>query len=268
MGRAGAPIRTGGFRNAISTRRRVGPGGILCSNRASPTPGYRPVLILPHAIGRLVSAWRLLVLVPLLSAIGVAHPQELGGYPSSVEVADPREVALIPHYCVYTQIFRAKVPGADDKAVIDSWYERLGPGFHYLHHYCWGLMKTNRALLLATDAQTRLFYLRDSIAEFDFVIERVSDDFLLLPEILSKKGENLVRLGRGPEAVIFFQRAIDLKPDYWPPYAYMSDYYRQLGEQAKARAFLEEGLQRVPESQSLRARLAELDTSAKRKKGR
>jgi hypothetical protein len=67
--------------------------------------------------------------------------------------------------------------------------------------------------------------------------------------------------------LVELERAAELKPDYWPPYAYMSDYYRETGDRAKAREVLEAGLQRIPESQGLRTRLAELDSKPNPKKG-
>jgi len=204
------------------------------------------------------------VLVTIMARAGTG---DIVGYPAHVEAYDPREVALLPRYCIYTQLFRDHVPGGNDKATIDSWYARLGPTFHQLHHFCWGIMQTNRAMLLATDRQTREFYLAAANGNFDYVIERSPPEFILLPEILAKKGENLIRLGKGQLALVELQRAAELKPDYWPPYAYMSDYYREIGDRAKAREVLEAGLQRIPESQGLRTRLAELDSKPKTKKG-
>jgi hypothetical protein len=204
------------------------------------------------------------VLVTIMARAGTG---DIVGYPAHVEAYDPREVALLPRYCTYTQLFRDHVPGGNDKATIDSWYARLGPTFHQLHHFCWGIMQTNRAMLLATDRQTREFYLAAANGNFDYVIERSPPEFILLPEILAKKGENLIRLGKGQLALVELQRAAELKPDYWPPYAYMSDYYREIGDRAKAREVLEAGLQRIPESQGLRTRLAELDSKPKTKKG-
>src|SRR5581483_449641 len=99
-----------------------------------------------------------------------------------------------------------------------------------------------RALLLVHDQQTRKHYLTNSIGEFDYVIYRVPTDFKLLPEILTKKGENLIRLERSAEGIEQLERAIALKADYWPPYAALSDYYSSVGEPAKARKWLEEGL--------------------------
>ncbi len=203
------------------------------------------------------------------SALGnAAHGQLIAGYPPEVSAYDVREVAMLPRYCIYTQLFRDKVPGGNDKSTIDGWYAQLGPTFHAMHHYCWGIMKTNRAVLLSKDAVTRQFYLNDAIGEFNYVIDHATPDFVLLPEILSKKGENLIRLGRGSAAIAELQRATELKPDYWPPYAQISDYYKELGDKARAREILQTGLKIVPDATALQSRLAQLDVpAATRKKG-
>src|SRR5207253_11278845 len=125
--------------------------------------------------------------------------------------------------------------------------------------YCVGLMKTNRAVLLSRDANTRRFYLQDAITEIDYVITRAPDDFLLMPEMLTRKGENLMLLGKGPLAVSEFERAIALKSDCWPPYAYLSDYYKESGNPKKARETLESGLSQVPDAKALKRRLSELE---------
>ena len=187
------------------------------------------------------------------------------GYPDRVEGYDRREVALLPRYCLSTQAFRAaRVPGSEDQAVADRWYAYLGPTFHDLHHYCWGLMKTNRATLLARDTATRNFYLRDAITEFDYVIGHASDGFLLLPEILTKRAENWARLGNGGVGVLDLERAISLKPDYWPAYGALSDHYKSVGDTAKAREVLETGLAQSPTAVGLQRRLAELESASKK----
>ena len=106
----------------------------------------------------------------------------------------------------------------------------------------------------------------DSIGEFDYVITRAPEDFILLPEILTKKGENLVRLGKGPVGVTQFERAMELKPDYWPPYAYMSDYFKDAGDPKKAREILEKGLSNAPDAKALQRRLAELESGTERRR--
>ena len=139
-----------------------------------------------------------------------------------------------------------------------------------MHHYCWGLMKLNRALYLARSEQVRTFYFSSAIVEFDYVLDHAPEDFVLRPEILTKKGQCLIRLRRGPLAVQEFERAIELKPDYWPPYVQLSDYYKESGQLAKAREVLEQALSLSPGVETLKQRLLELNnpTGKPRKDGK
>lgn len=181
------------------------------------------------------------------------------GYPESIQAYDRREVALLPRYCIYTQVFRERVPGGNNPAEIKRMLSQMGETFNGMHHYCWGLMKTNRGMILARSEQVRNFYLNDAISEFDWVIERAPQDYYLMPEFLTKKGENLIRLGRVSLGILELNRAIRLKPDYEPAYAAMGDYYRDSGDVAKAREILEKGLSQAPQARGLTKRLAELD---------
>jgi tetratricopeptide (TPR) repeat protein len=149
---------------------------------------------------------------------------------------------MLPRYCIYSQMFRERIPGGNDPALIARWYEYMGPTYHHIHHYCLGLMKANRGLVLARDADARRFYLENSIIEFEYVITKAEDNFVLMPEMLTKKGESLVLLGRGPLGVLQFERAIEVKSDYSPAYAQLSDYYKASGDAKKAREVLESGL--------------------------
>jgi hypothetical protein len=205
-----------------------------------------------QSLGRV--ACLLVALLSLESAIA----QSIPGYPESVESYDAREVAMLPRFCTHAQAFRGNVPGGMNQVEIDKWRSVFGDTYEHMHHYCWGLMKTNRAVVLARDQQVRQAYLSDSLREFNYVIERAPKDFILLPEILAKKGENLIRLGQGPRGVLELERAAELKPDYWPPYAYMSDYFKGVGDPVKARQLLERGLTHAPDAIGLKRRLAEL----------
>ncbi len=177
----------------------------------------------------------------------------------------PRELAMLPPYCKYTQAFRNRVEGGNDPEKIKEWYAIMGGSypatgiFHHMHHYCEGLMDVNYAKFWARSRQERNFRLQTSIQQFDYVIERSSPDDKLLPEFLTKKGESLVALGRGVLAIAEFNRAIQLKPDYWPPYAALSDYYKDSGNIKIAREVLERGLSSSPDVKALTRRLAELD---------
>jgi tetratricopeptide (TPR) repeat protein len=201
-----------------------------------------------------------LALGSVFSAAMPAHSQGgIPGYPDSVRAYDRREVALLPRYCIYTQDFRDRVPGGNNPYQIKRWYSELGDTFHAMHHFCWGLMKANRAILLARTEKDRIFYLNDSINEFDFVIRRAPQDFTLLPEILTKKGENLFRLGNASLGILELHHAIRLKPDYWQPYVQLSDYYKGTGDFQKAREYLEKGLSYSPDVKDLKMRLTELE---------
>lgn len=172
---------------------------------------------------------------------------------------EPNLVKMLPGYCKYTQYFRERIPGGSDRAEIERWTATLGPTFNHMHHYCFGLLNTNRAIYVTRTRQERTFNLSNSIAEFDYVIEKAPADFILLPEILTKKGENLVRLGKGPQGFPDLQRAIELKPDYWPPYAAISDYFKEVDNLPQAREWLQKGLAATDNAKALVRRMAELN---------
>ena len=204
--------------------------------------------------------WRIALLFnTLLGVQVVAHAQGgVPGYPESFMSFDSREVAMLPAYCKHSEYFRQKVPGGSNPDEVAKWRSVMGMSFVHIHHYCFAMMKTNRAMLLARTPYYREYYLRDSLGEFDYVIERLPPEFVLLPEILTKKGENLIRLGRGPLAILELERAIELNATYWPPYAQLSDYYKSIGEIEKARQALESGLESSPNVPALKRRLSEL----------
>jgi tetratricopeptide (TPR) repeat protein len=179
----------------------------------------------------------------------------------------PLEQRGLPEYCRYTQNFRSCGPRATDKAEVDRWTRLMGPTFNHMHHYCMGLIDINHATYIAKSREERVSYLGHSVVEFDYVIERAPPDFSLLPEILTRKGESLIGMGRGPQGVAALRGAIDVDPSYWLPYATISDYYKETGDLAKAREWLQKGLSVAPNARGLTRRVAELDsTQAGRRK--
>jgi len=201
------------------------------------------------------------VTVQMWGAPSARAAGDIAGYPATVEAYDPRELGMLPRYCIYTGEFRKHIPAGNDAAEVQRLTALMGSTFEAMHHYCWGLMKTNRALLLAKTKQVRMFYLSASISEFDYVIERAAPDFVLLPEILTRKGENLIRLGNVAAGITELQAAIDAKRDYWPPYVALSDYYKQSGDVAKARELLETALSFAPDAKGVQRRIAALQGS-------
>jgi tetratricopeptide (TPR) repeat protein len=173
---------------------------------------------------------------------------------------------MLPLYCRYTQDFINRFSGTDRNTEQERWKASLGPTFIHMHHYCYGLMAVNRAAFLAQDAIESRFNLNNSVSEFDYVIERAPLDFPMLPEILTKKGESLLKLNRDGEAMLQFERAIKIKPGYEPAYAAASDYYRDTRQLAKAREWLQKGLSAAPNAKTLKKRLAELRGPSEKEK--
>lgn len=216
---------------------------------------------------RLARLRRWFLFVTCVAALSSAHADvTIPGYSDNFMVLDPREVSMLPGFCVYTEYFRQRY-GKETAPELAQWRSLIGASFIHIHHYCFALIKTNRALLLARDKESRRWYLYDSLGEFDYVIDRVPETFVLLPEILTKKAENMLHLGMTDAAISLLKRASELKPDYWPPYARLGDYYKQIGDIDAARAALEKGLSLVPDAAALKRRLADLNnnTSAKRR---
>ena len=181
--------------------------------------------------------------------------------PTLVEAQDlePSLTYMLPVYCRYTQYFRDRMPGGNNRAEIDRWTELMGDTFNHMHHYCLGLMASNRAAFLSNTPEDRKHNLGVSIKEFDYVIDRAPANFSMLPEILTKKGESLIQLDRPGEGIVELEQAIRIKADYSPAYAAMSDYYKGAGQLAKAHEWLQKGLSEAPNSPALMRRLAALD---------
>jgi tetratricopeptide (TPR) repeat protein len=180
---------------------------------------------------------------------------------------DQKTAAMLPDYCKYTLIYRKSEYGSRDPAQIRRWEQLMGrDNFMHMHHYCRGLQHVKHALYLERTKHGRDQQLGFSIREFDYVIRNVKPGFAMLPEIRTKRAESLLRLGREPEAVVELGRAIELKPDYWPPYAALSDHYRGQRDVEQARLWLEKGLAARPDALPLKRRLAELGTPDPRRK--
>jgi hypothetical protein len=200
--------------------------------------------------------WSVLLIALIVLINAPVRAAEVVPYPDDPYQADPREVALVPRYCIYTQLFRERVPGGNNPSEVSRWTSLMGPIFHDMHHYCAGLMRVNRALLLSFG--NRKMNLEASIVEFDYVITRAPADFVLLPEVLTKKGESLLLLERATEGATALLRAIEAKSDYWPPYAALSDYFKRFKNVSMAREWLEKGLAASPDARALKQRLTEL----------
>ena len=163
------------------------------------------------------------------------------------------KLKILPEYCAYMQAGpRAGSPNGD------RYKEYLGEGWHHTHHYCWGLDKMLLAILNVSVENQYRSYLSSAIEEFNYVLKRVSNHFILKPEILSRKGMALSLLEKDNEATHAFLSAIHLKPDYVFPYIQLSKLYSKNGEIEEARKVLDRALEHSPNSPLLKQALAKL----------
>jgi tetratricopeptide (TPR) repeat protein len=161
---------------------------------------------------------------------------------------------IIPKYCAYMQL----APRAGSRNA-DRYKEYLGEGWRHTHHYCWGLDKMHLALLNVSVESQYKHHLRNAISEFHYVLKRVSDHFILKPEILTRQGMAWSLLGRDAEATHAFLSAIQLKPDYVYSYIELSKLYSKNGKIEEARKVLNSALEHSPNSPRLKPALAKLE---------
>ncbi|HMV58785.1 MAG: hypothetical protein NOF05_14055 [Candidatus Accumulibacter phosphatis] len=161
------------------------------------------------------------------------------------------EMALIPPYCPYAQLF----PKHNTSERL-QWEARLGrEGFQAIHHYCWGQINLQRALRSRTSASERKFLLKTVVADYQFVIRHVDGharDFVLLPEILTRKGEAELLRSDFQDANISFARARAIKPDYWPAYSAWAEFLIRSGQKVAAKQLVKSGLEYSPGARVLR----------------
>lgn len=168
--------------------------------------------------------------------------------------ATEEEMRLLPPYCV------AKI-GADrdNVAAQQHWSGVFGAeNWLHLHHYCDGLNFLNRSFKRGGDKTASDFDLRRAINNFDYVLDRASSDFVLLPEIMAQKARALRMLGQKAEAASLYARVISMRADYIPAYIALGDFYKESGDAKKARETYEAGLKQHPGHRSLVRRLNRL----------
>ena len=183
---------------------------------------------------------------------GVISTSTAGEAGHSVE-----EVAAIPKYCRDAQGFGPAYGGSPETA--KYWYQQLGSVMDHIHHYCRGLILINRARASMSTQRTRMY--NASIGEINYTLRYVDEQFPLLPEMLTRKGEALVNIQKYREGEEVLRRAVELKPDYWPAYARLAESYIQRKNLEAARETLKQGLTRVDEPRMLQRMLDDLARS-------
>lgn len=159
------------------------------------------------------------------------------------------EMALSPPYCPYAQTF-----WGSGKPESKQWRARMGPAFEAIHHYCWGQINVQRALRSSTPRKQRQYLLSTAVSDYSFVIRNASivdRKFVLLPEILTKRGDVQLLLSLPGDASKSFAEARALKPDYWPAYSSWAEYLVKVGKRSEAKLLVKAGLEYSPSSRTL-----------------
>src|SRR6218665_535223 len=169
--------------------------------------------------------------------LGIVCPAHSGSNPS----ASDGDLALLPPYCQDAN-WDGRVMDTERRAV---WRARLGQSFQGLHHYCWGLIKLRRAMVIAEKDQ-RSFTLKSAVGEFQYAIANSSADFLLLPEMFYRMGETHLADNNLNEALRSFEASRARRADYWPSYLKAAEALDQVKLRGRALDLLREGLSYSP----------------------
>lgn len=162
------------------------------------------------------------------------------------------EIALTSPFCLDTEAFRGPHQcqiGRTQKSYY--WQEVLGDGFCHLHHYCWAEVHLLRANKRSTHPVERKRQFRYAANEFNYVIKNSPPNFILLPEIYTRKGEAELRIDDFVNANKSFSRARAMKPDYWPAYTGWIDALIKAGRREDAKALAKQGLEHSPNARLL-----------------
>ena len=199
---------------------------------------------------------RRILLLILLSA--VAPLTSFAQNANLSRIPTQEELVLLPSYCKDTIVFNPRTSEGAPPPEAKRWIRVMGRGFFSMHHYCWGINFIGRSNKHGITRQQREYYLKDAVANFNFVIEHSPHDFIMLPEVHLKKGDALARLGDDEGATKVYQLSIRAKSDYWPAYVGLADLLRNRGKNDDAKAVVEEGLRHSPLSKTLNAMLKQL----------
>lgn len=127
-------------------------------------------------------------------------------------------------------------------------------------HFCWGLVRINRATLSANNTARRRGLLSGAIADFQYVIDQSEQRCTLRPDAYMKQGEVSTMLRSFKKAEKYFMQSIKLKPRQSGSYIGLSDLYEQRGNLGQSIAILRKGIEAFPRSNALKRKLQRLET--------
>lgn len=172
------------------------------------------------------------------------------------------ELARLPEYCPDAQLFETRgMPDAPTPRQ-RRWVGLMGSGFWAVHHYCWAVLYLHRSDYPGVTPQQREHMLRTAISDSVYVLNNSQPGFPLLPEILTRIGQFNQRLGLPIQALEHFDKAREVKPDYWPAYVGLAEVNQSIGKRQAAIDVLNEGLKLMPAEPRLVAALEQMQSTA------
>ena len=169
-------------------------------------------------------------------------------------VGNRSELALLPPYCKGTLQIRNL---SGDTTSIEQYVAMYGESYRYLHYYCWGLNAEAKSI------KVREKLLRHDMLQFAlFDIKRAIDysepDFVFLPNMHLSQARILFVLDQKANALSVLNKLIEMKSDYAPAYAELSDYYADNGDKPRAIKILRQGIDHTEDAEILLKRLKQL----------
>ena len=162
------------------------------------------------------------------------------------------ELALLPAYCVDTEAFMhgpENSPTQSPRAAV--WVSKMGRSFWSMHHYCWGLVNLNRLRFGRAETNNRMYFAKQIVDEYRFVIDHSTPDFIMLPEIWARIGEASLLAGDIGGAMDAYAKSRSIKPDYAPAYVQWAEFQMRTNRHQDAKALVTEGLRNNPDSKPL-----------------
>lgn len=199
-------------------------------------------------------------LVAVLLALGaaLAAPARAGDPFDTLSITKG-ELARLPVYCPHAWGYVHRGWGNWEER--ERWDQRLGPTMRHMHHYCWSILKYNRAHGIGVSAQLKNALIESAIVEAHYLIDRAPADYIFLPEAVHRVGIYNFELGRWLVALDYFERARTIKPDYYPPYLEMANVNMSVGRKEDAIAALQAGLKVMPDEERLKEALKRIEAT-------
>lgn len=161
--------------------------------------------------------------------------------------ASDAEILLLPRYCPDTMGFGQYGDAYSNTSPrAGYWVALMGSSFWHMHHYCIALLSMNRAQKANLPANKRRDLWSYAQSHYQYVIDKASADFIMLPEVYTRMGDVSLLLDRPDQANQAFARARELKPDYWPGYTHWAEFLIRTGRRGDAMQLVSEGLRHSP----------------------